>query len=174
MKTKFTKSQAQPVCFVRRGCSCIYRKTKSALFFNGIQFISTQGLGKPWSGKRLQAFWSSVFWNSLAIVIFFVFLQIPLIRYWFCIVLVAIGFTAWQSRKPTSSASSTITRKFFHLLALAVYIPGIIYEPYLMHLASSVAVAAFIFVEVGFNLLLTPINDNLMSQFAWSYIFLLS
>ena len=81
------------------------------------------------------------------------FLQIPLIRYWFCIVLVAIGFVAWQSRKATSSASSTITRKFFHLLALAVYIPGIIYEPYLTHLASSVAVAAFVFIEVGFTLI---------------------
>ena len=77
----------------------------------------------------------------------------PLVRYWFCIVLVAIGFVAWQSWKPTSTASSTITRKFFHLLALAVYIPGIIYEPYLTHLASSVAVAAFVFIEVGFNLI---------------------
>ena len=85
----------------------------------------------------------------------FLFLQMPLIRYWFCIVLVAIGFVAWQSRKPKSSASSTITRKFFHLLALAVYIPGIIHEPYLMHLGSSVAVAAFVFIEVGFNLITT-------------------
>lgn len=75
----------------------------------------------------------------------------PLIRYWFCIVLVAIGFVAWKSlrQQPTPSASSTITRKVFHLLALAIYIPGVVYEPYLTHLASSVAIAAFIFIEVG-------------------------
>ncbi|KAJ7385455.1 hypothetical protein OS493_016539 [Desmophyllum pertusum] len=76
-----------------------------------------------------------------------VYIRLPLIRYWLCIVLVAVGFVAWQSRQPTSSASTTITRKCFHLLALAIYIPGVIYEPYLTHLASSVAVAAFIFIE---------------------------
>ena len=79
---------------------------------------------------------------------FFFFFQLPLIQYWFCVVFVAIGFVAWKSRHPRSNASSTVVRKCFHLLALAVYIPGVVYEPYVTHLASSVAVAAFIFVEV--------------------------
>ena len=127
----------------------VYLQEKKAVFSsNGIEFISAQDLGKSSGGK---------FYMHFEVVCFEVtcvfFLQMTLIRYWFCIVLVAIGFVAWQSRKPTSTASSTITRKFFHLLALAVYIPGIIYEPYLTHLASSVAVAAFVFIEVGFNLI---------------------
>lgn len=73
--------------------------------------------------------------------------RLPLIAYWFCVVTVAVGFVAWKSKHPRTNASSTIVRKCFHLLALAIYIPGVIYEPYLTHLASSVAVAAFIFIE---------------------------
>lgn len=71
-----------------------------------------------------------------------------LISYWFCVVAVAVGFVAWKSRHARTNASSTVVRKCFHLLALAIYIPGVIYEPYITHLASSVAVAAFIFIEV--------------------------
>lgn len=72
----------------------------------------------------------------------------PLIGYWLCVVAVAVVFVAWKSRYSNSNASSTVVRKFFHLLALAIYIPGVIYEPYVTHLASSVALAAFIFIEV--------------------------
>lgn len=76
-------------------------------------------------------------------------IRMPLVRYWFCVVLVAVGFVAWKSLRLQSSptAPSTITRKVFHLLALAVFIPGVVYEPNVTHLASSVAVAAFIFTE---------------------------
>lgn len=76
-------------------------------------------------------------------------IRMPLVRYWFCVVLVAVGFVAWKSLRLQSSptAPSTITRKVFHLLALAVFIPGVVYEPNVTHLASSVAVAAFIFIE---------------------------
>ena len=63
-------------------------------------------------------------------------------------VAVSVAFVLWKSRQTKSNASSTIVRKYFHLLALAIYIPGVIYEPYVTHLASSVAVAAFIFIEV--------------------------
>ena len=75
----------------------------------------------------------------------------PLVRYWFCVVFVAVGFVAWKSlrRQSSPNASGTITRKVFHLLALAIYIPGVIYEPNITHLASSVAVAAFLFIEVS-------------------------
>lgn len=45
--------------------------------------------------------------------------------------------------------STTITRKSFHVLAIAVFVPGIIFDAQLMHLAASVALAAFIFLEVS-------------------------
>lgn len=74
-------------------------------------------------------------------------IRLFLIKYWCCVVTIAVVFVVWKSRQPKSNASSTVVRKGFHLLALAIYIPGVIYEPYVMHLASSVATAAFIFIE---------------------------
>lgn len=74
-------------------------------------------------------------------------IRLQLIGYWFCVVAIAVGFVAWKSRRARTNASSTVVRKCFHLLALAIYIPGVIHEPYITHLASSVAVAAFIFIE---------------------------
>lgn len=68
--------------------------------------------------------------------------------YWSCVVAIAVVFVAWKSRHSKSNASSAIVRKIFHLLALAIYIPGVVYDPYVTHLASSVAVASFIFIEV--------------------------
>lgn len=91
----------------------------------------------------------SIFLKKLNLCLYF--LQMPLVRYWFCVVFVAVGFVAWKSlrRQSSPNASGTITRKVFHLLALAIYIPGVIYEPNITHLASSVAVAAFLFIEVS-------------------------
>lgn len=133
-----------PVFYYLTLVSDYWEKVAGYMAFYAVILFTFFALLLPWAvlmlGGNNPFLW---LWNYLDNV----HIRMPLIRYWFCIVLVAIGFVAWQSRKPTSSASSTITRKFFHLLALAVYIPGIIYEPYLTHLASSVAVAAFVFIE---------------------------
>lgn len=106
------------------------RKCQSTRYFSPILFIS-------------------IFLKKLNSCLYF--LQMPLVRYWFCVVFVAVGFVAWKSlrRQSSPNASGTITRKVFHLLALAIYIPGVIYEPNITHLASSVAVAAFLFIEVS-------------------------
>ena len=71
-----------------------------------------------------------------------------LVVYWFCVVIIAVCFVAWKNRYSREHFSTTVVRKWFHVLALAIYIPGVVCEPYVTHLASSVAVAAFIFVEV--------------------------
>ena len=42
-------------------------------------------------------------------------------------------------------------RKWFHLLALAVYIPGIIVDPPLLSLAAAVTTVAFFVIEVESN-----------------------
>ena len=63
--------------------------------------------------------------------------------------LVAITVVVWKSScSKTTIQTSTSIRKYFHALALAVYLPGIYLDPSMTHLASSVAAAAFIFTEV--------------------------
>lgn len=55
------------------------------------------------------------------------------------------------SKNWNNAQTTTITRKYFHVLAIAVFLPGIMLESKLTHLAASVALAAFIFVEVRNN-----------------------
>ncbi|KAL9986140.1 hypothetical protein ACROYT_G000230 [Oculina patagonica] len=133
-----------PVFYYLTLVSDYWEKVAGYMAFYSVILFTFFALLLPWAvlmlGGENPFMW---LWNYLTNV----YIRIPLIRYWFCIVLVAIGFVAWQNRRLTSSSSSTITRKFFHLLALAIYIPGVVYEPYLTHLASSIAVAAFIFIE---------------------------
>ena len=86
-------------------------------------------------------------------------------------VTIAVVFVVWKSRQPKSNASSTVVRKGFHLLALAIYIPGVIYEPYVMHLASSVATAAFIFIEVCMMLIIYIDLAKLKAELS-GYLFL--
>ena len=75
--------------------------------------------------------------------------------YWTLIVCLSVGVVVWKSRSVRGGTSTVIVRKYFHLLGLAVYVPGVILEPELTHLASSVAVAAFIFIEVTGIFLMT-------------------
>ena len=42
-----------------------------------------------------------------------------------------------------------LARKWFHLIAVCVYIPGIILDPAVLHLASSFALSLFIILEVS-------------------------
>ncbi|XP_022782719.1 dolichol kinase-like isoform X2 [Stylophora pistillata] len=123
-----------------------WERVTGYMAFYAVLFFTFFALLLPWSVLILGGINPFVWlWDYLD----FGDIRMPLVRYWFCVVLVAVGFVAWKSLRLQSSptAPSTITRKVFHLLALAVFIPGVVYEPNVTHLASSVAVAAFIFIE---------------------------
>ncbi|KXJ11908.1 Dolichol kinase [Exaiptasia diaphana] len=68
-----------------------------------------------------------------------------LVGYWSCIVLLSIMIVV--SKNWNNTQTTTVTRKYFHVLAIAVFLPGIMLESKLTHLAASVALAAFIFIE---------------------------
>lgn len=48
----------------------------------------------------------------------------------------------------SDSHANTARRKGFHLLAILVYIPGLLWEPTLLYLASGVIMGGFIMLEV--------------------------
>lgn len=48
----------------------------------------------------------------------------------------------------SNSKASTIVRKYFHLLALAVFIPGLVLNQCLLYTASGIVFALFIILEV--------------------------
>lgn len=66
--------------------------------------------------------------------------------YWGTYVLIAILLMYWQISG--GAKASTALRKYFHILAVLIYVPGLIYECTLLYLASGVVFAIFIMIEV--------------------------
>lgn len=60
----------------------------------------------------------------------------------------ALGGIAISTQTSLGSKASTARRKIFHILAVAVYLPGFIFECDLIYLASGIALAAQIALEV--------------------------
>lgn len=60
--------------------------------------------------------------------------------------LVGSGFLINQISSDTHAG--TAGRKIFHLLAVLVYIPGLMFEPTLLYLASGIIMGIFMMLEV--------------------------
>lgn len=73
-------------------------------------------------------------------------LQILLVLYWAICLLLSVFIIIYQIS--SKSRATTTTRKNFHVLATFVYMPGMIYDPTFLYLASGVMLAFFIAVEV--------------------------
>lgn len=73
-------------------------------------------------------------------------LQIAIILYWTICLLLSICTITYQIL--SKSQATTSTRKYFHILAVLVYIPGMIYDPSLLYFASGIILALFIIIEV--------------------------
>ncbi|XP_017044635.1 dolichol kinase [Drosophila ficusphila] len=90
--------------------------------------------------------------DRLAILVFYLLL----------VVLTCIT-VAWQIG--SSSKANTRVRKIFHLLIVMVYIPGLIFECALLYLATGVALAAFVVLELVRLLKIPPFADRLAEAF---------
>ncbi|XP_043584382.1 dolichol kinase [Bombus pyrosoma] len=90
--------------------------------------------------------------------------KIILIGYWaLCLVLgvIVVTYQVLLNLQATSS-----TRKMFHLLAVLVYIPGLIYERILLYLASGVIMGLFVFLELMRYLQISPLGELLQQGFS--------
>lgn len=73
-------------------------------------------------------------------------LQIAIFIYWAICFLLSIFIIIYQILLKSQATSST--RKHFHVLATVAYVPGMIYDPSLLYLASGVMLILFIALEV--------------------------
>ncbi|EFN61540.1 Transmembrane protein 15 [Camponotus floridanus] len=92
-----------------------------------------------------------------------VLLQIAIILYWTICLLLSICTITYQIL--SKSQATTSTRKYFHILAVLVYIPGMIYDPSLLYLASGIILALFIIIEVIRLLSIPPLGEILQQGF---------
>lgn len=74
----------------------------------------------------------------------------------------------YQNAKRSSSESKkhkapTITRKYFHFIVVATYIPGIIFDRPLLYVAATVCLAVFIFLEYVRYFRIKPLGHTLRS-----------
>ncbi|XP_075224704.1 dolichol kinase isoform X3 [Lycorma delicatula] len=61
--------------------------------------------------------------------------------------------------------ASTVVRKIFHILAVAVFVPGLIFRPCLLYLASGICFALFVALELLRLLKMPPIGAGLQAGF---------
>ncbi|XP_071453950.1 dolichol kinase [Hetaerina americana] len=87
-----------------------------------------------------------------------------LIVYWLCCCGVAILVVNYQLSKQKSA--STVVRKNFHYLIVAVYIPGIFTDCLLLYLSSGVILALFMMMETVRVLRVPPLADVLQNSVA--------
>lgn len=73
-------------------------------------------------------------------------LQIALILYWTICILLCIFKIIYQIL--SKSQATTTNRKYFHIVAVFVYIPGMIYDPSFLYFASGMILILFIIIEV--------------------------
>lgn len=104
--------------------------------------------------------------NPIMWIITFVFSnrkRSAIVVYWALCLLLSIFSITRQILSKSQATSSC--RKSFHVLAIFVYIPGMIYDPSLLYLASGVMFALFIIAEIIRLLKIPPLGDILQQGF---------
>lgn len=61
--------------------------------------------------------------------------------------------------------ATTVVRKTFHFLAIAIFVPGFLYKCSILYLASGVVLGIFIVLELIRNIQLKPLSDHLQEGF---------
>ncbi|NP_001086008.1 dolichol kinase S homeolog [Xenopus laevis] len=91
--------------------------------------------------------------------------RLCLLAFWVLLALVACVVVLYQNSKRSPDSKklqvSTVTRKYFHFLAVATYIPGLIYDRQLLFVASVVCLAVFILLEYVRYFRIKPFGQTL-------------
>ncbi|ORX65009.1 hypothetical protein K493DRAFT_321923 [Basidiobolus meristosporus CBS 931.73] len=111
----------------------------------------------PWISLALGQ--NAIFW-----VLSFLFSKwshLGLCLYWVSILAIALAFIAQFTYSTTTSAGLNLKRKYFHGLAILMFVPGYIYEKSFMHLAFTVALCGIIYVEYLRSFTIPPFGRTL-------------
>ncbi|KAG3288134.1 dolichol kinase [Ictidomys tridecemlineatus] len=134
----------------------------SSIFFHLMTCVLGLGVVLPWLHWLIHR-------NPLLWLLQFLFqteTRIYLLAYWSLLATLACLVVLYQNAKRSSSESKkhqapTITRKYFHFIVVATYIPGIIFDRPLLYVAATVCLAVFIFLEYVRYFRIKPLGHTL-------------
>lgn len=89
--------------------------------------------------------------------------RISLIIYWTICLLYSVLIIIFQNLSGVPATTST--RKYFHIVAVFVYVPGLLYDPTLLYLGSGVITGIFILLELTRILKVSPLGNMLQQGF---------
>lgn len=133
----------------------------SSLFFYMMTAVLGLGVFVPWLQyliKRHPLFWLAEFLLQSST-------RLYLLGYWVLLLLCACAVVLYQNSRRTPDAKklqvSTVTRKYFHFLAVATYLPGLIYDMQLLFVASVACFAVFVLLEYVRYFRIRPLGQTL-------------
>ncbi|XP_075041155.1 dolichol kinase [Mixophyes fleayi] len=133
----------------------------SALFFYMMTAVLGLGIFVPWLQyliKRHPLFWLVEFLLQSKS-------RLYLIGFWTFLALSACVVVLYHNSKRTTDSKkhevSTVTRKYFHFLAVATYIPGLLCDPELLFVSSVVCLAVFVLLEYVRYFRIKPFGQTL-------------
>ncbi|KAI8812425.1 hypothetical protein BJ742DRAFT_794169 [Cladochytrium replicatum] len=121
---------------------------RTTIAFFSVFFAIVGGVLLRWNTLRMPGHENGFLWT-----IFFIFEELPrsmIVVLWVVMVLCAILAASWLWPLGVSASDAkglNMRRKFYHLLATAMFVPGIVVDAEFSHLAFSFALSAFIMVE---------------------------
>lgn len=105
--------------------------------------------------------------NPIVWTLYFMFnkkSKIILLGYWAICLLLGVVVVAYQIL--LNHQATTSIRKMFHLLAVLVYVPGLIYEQLFLYFASGIVMGLFVFLELLRYLRILPLGEVLQQGFS--------
>ncbi|NWR33897.1 DOLK kinase, partial [Tachuris rubrigastra] len=133
----------------------------SSMFFHMMTAVLGLGVIMPWLYRLIHR-------NPLLWLLQFLFqtqTRLYLLVYWTLLAASACGVVFYQNTKRSSESkkhqASTITRKYFHFIVVATYVPGLIYDRQLLYVAAVLCLAVFIFLEYVRYFRIKPFGQTL-------------
>ncbi|XP_063172603.1 dolichol kinase [Candoia aspera] len=119
----------------------------SSVFFHVMTAVLSLGVIMPWLYRMIRrnpAMWLFQFLSQTQT-------RVRLLAYWTLLATLACAVVVYQNIKRSSGSkkhqASTITRKYFHFIVVATYVPGLIYDRQLLHVAAVICLAVFVLLE---------------------------
>ncbi|KAG5834526.1 dolichol kinase [Anguilla rostrata] len=119
----------------------------SSLFFHMMTAVLALGIIMPWLSLLIRR-------HPLTWLLDFVTLnqkRLYLLAYWVLLAALASMVVLHQNYRRASGSkkhqASTVVRKYFHFIVVATYVPGLVFDRQLLHVASVACLAAFLLLE---------------------------